>query len=590
MSDDGEKFEVAEREEARNLSNNCKFIREFLNNVRDKGDDLGSESVKEIEELRGFMKDFVDAKVEIKSEKSNEVAPKREESPKEKRRNKKGGRIFGTKGNKGNSIKFKNVKRDKKEESDSSELSSSYSNTSSSSESEIRSSNDSSDESSDYENRRRPNRRSRDKVRRPRNRQQGRSATRTRRRSLDLRKLPKLEMYNEETGRDLLKYLDKFEMYCKENFRGHKDFWISELEEHLQGETLKYFKMIRDWDDDYKSVRHKLVKWYKAETKTRKKTYKKQFEKAKPKTGENIYMFSIRLASLYKSAFPNHSYDKSEVLMDRFVKVIPKDYQRAINTQKMAYGLRRRKITFTFMQNCVKLKDLDNVETLSSDSEKSVKEVEIHLGQQRRGREDYDRRGTREVTGWQNYQRRNREYSNNGKVTKNEGNNRRKDNGTYDEQREKGLCFACNEPGHFARECRISLGLCLLCGEKGHFVRACPRRKEQERGHNFERRSSYYKDNRDNNRGRSYEGGEKRYQRESDYPRSSDYGRDGSGGVIPKKKDEQGTSKGDGMNEYYDQMMLKGHGDYTAPKYDQLSQGAWGKLEENNPVERRGLN
>ena len=58
---------------------------------------------------------------------------------------------------------------------------------------------------------------------------------------IDSRQLPKLEKFSEESGQSLSTSLIKFENYCKENFRGPKDLWINELENHLKGRILDTF-------------------------------------------------------------------------------------------------------------------------------------------------------------------------------------------------------------------------------------------------------------------------------------------------------------------------------------------------------------
>ena len=77
---------------------------------------------------------------------------------------------------------------------------------------------------------------------------------------LDVRQLPKLETFTEESGQNLGIYLDKFERYCSENYKGDKDLWIGELERHLKGKILDTFLVLRDVSDSYRDVKHKLLK------------------------------------------------------------------------------------------------------------------------------------------------------------------------------------------------------------------------------------------------------------------------------------------------------------------------------------------
>ena len=119
MTGSGNEIEAAEKEEARNVGNNCQFIRGFLENMREKGNDLGAESIKEIEELKSYMKEYVGAKVKFKSEECSETGSKNRESSEEKYSS-NGGRKFCSKGDKYDT-KFRD-RRMVKEENESTEF------------------------------------------------------------------------------------------------------------------------------------------------------------------------------------------------------------------------------------------------------------------------------------------------------------------------------------------------------------------------------------------------------------------------------------------------------------------------------------
>ena len=56
---------------------------------------------------------------------------------------------------------------------------------------------------------------------------------------LDHRTAPELEPYREKSGQKLEVFLDQFEDYCKEHFKGNKYLWISELERKLNGKNAQ---------------------------------------------------------------------------------------------------------------------------------------------------------------------------------------------------------------------------------------------------------------------------------------------------------------------------------------------------------------
>ena len=74
---------------------------------------------------------------------------------------------------------------------------------------------------------------------------------------LDVRRVPSQEAYDESSGQDLIKYLEKFETYCRSNFKGNKNMWIGELERYLTGKTLEAFRAVRGVEDTYSTLRRK---------------------------------------------------------------------------------------------------------------------------------------------------------------------------------------------------------------------------------------------------------------------------------------------------------------------------------------------
>ena len=75
---------------------------------------------------------------------------------------------------------------------------------------------------------------------------------------------------------------------------------------------------------------------------------------------ESLYMFSLTLSSIFKTAYPNHDLNKRKRLMSQFRKVIPRRQRETLNNQVMSSKLKNRKLIWEFIQRCEKLTDLDD--------------------------------------------------------------------------------------------------------------------------------------------------------------------------------------------------------------------------------------
>ena len=79
---------------------------------------------------------------------------------------------------------------------------------------------------------------------------------------LDHRAVPQLEEFDENEGMDLERYIEEFEEHCRENYRGRKHFWLTELGRKLSGRTLDCYKSIRRTEEGYETVKDRLLQWY----------------------------------------------------------------------------------------------------------------------------------------------------------------------------------------------------------------------------------------------------------------------------------------------------------------------------------------
>lgn len=186
---------------------------------------------------------------------------------------------------------------------------------------------------------------------------------------LDNRKLPKLDIYDEKTGMDFIMYLDHFEEYYADNFKGRKYLWISELKEHLSGRMLEVFNSIRQIDDSYDEVKCKLTKWYNEEKEIREDRARIKFERARKKESENALMFSNSLLALFRMAYPGKNHRNSTVLINKLKSCLSVNLRNAINFQMMNYRMKDVDMTWKDVQKVIRIYELQYKDEDRSDDD-----------------------------------------------------------------------------------------------------------------------------------------------------------------------------------------------------------------------------
>ena len=358
------------------LSETCEVFSEFLRRVKEgKGEDLSEAGKKAVEQLRIEMRDFLidddfqkdincDAIIERDSCTGKLNARQSSRSDKQKKLGRTKHKKVSISKPKANLVKNKKVKvSDSSDFSGSDSLTDETSSPSSCESSSTIPSSSSSNSSAIMKKKKKSRKKSKKSS------------------YADNRNIPNLEKFREDSGQDLNKYLKKFEKYCEENYRRcHKDLWLNVLEDHLDGSIRETFILLRDPNDTYKEATGKLIDCFKGSSSIRKKEYRRKFERALPKRDESLFMFSIRLANLFKLAFPKHDLEKSSKLVDQFKASIPRQARDLIATQSMAYELKGKKARWSFIQKCVKLKDIQQ-ETERTVNYQEDTPIMINLGQ-----------------------------------------------------------------------------------------------------------------------------------------------------------------------------------------------------------------
>ena len=227
---------------------------------------------------------------------------------------------------------------------------------------------------------------------------------------LDNRTVPSLENFDDDTGLSLEQYFQKFENYCRDNFKGGRDLWIGELEKHLAGKSLEGFRSVRQMSESYEMVKYKLLEWYDEEDEVRRKKAKRKFENARMDTGESLSLYGNRLLTLFKRAFPGKRHETNGTLIDKYRSTIPVSVRNLINSQILSYKLENQQITWTQILKCARVCELESKEVYEDEEDDDVVVINFSREAKRKQswcEEDEERREDRR----NRPQRRNEEYT-----------------------------------------------------------------------------------------------------------------------------------------------------------------------------------
>ena len=278
---------------------------------------------------------------------------------------------------------------------------------------------------------------------------------------LDTRKILDLPMFEEYGNVNLHEYISMFEEHYEANYKGSRKLWINELEKYLSGNILEYFLAIKQNETRYKKIKEKLTKWYDDENENRKRKAKRTFEKCKMKDEETSIMFSNRLLTNFKRAYPKKNCNKSETLISKFLKTIPRKLREKLDNQILNYKLKNKKMTFDKIQRIVAVLDVNEEH---QEEEEDIIRINLakHNGNDKKL--DNDRK-------WD------RDYK-----LKNKSNLERDPQTSPDDH--YGVCSYCKRYGHNNENCRKRLRTCFKCGNFGHFVRDCKLNNKMEHQRN----------------------------------------------------------------------------------------------------------
>lgn len=288
-------------------------------------------------------------------------------------------------------------------------------------------------------------------------------ARRSRKRTSDDRVLPEIYVYNECTGQDLKSYLDEFENYCVEKYKGSDRLWAYELEKKLTGRVLERLQLVRRHDDSYRDVKRKLLRWSEGEKEVRISKRKKAYENAKQKPEEDNLTFSDRLENLYCMAYPNKEIEYNEKLIEKFMKCVCRPLRHKIDNMIFEYDMHDRKLKWSRVKKCARIFDLKQTEGSDKEEEKH-NEIIINVNNSTSD-------GNKPNFPSQIPKRETRRYDE-------KNYNRRVQFTAPNVPRYYGQkCNYCKKYGHLMEQCRYRLKACFVCGDQSHFAKDCPRNR-----------------------------------------------------------------------------------------------------------------
>lgn len=296
---------------------------------------------------------------------------------------------------------------------------------------------------------------------------------------IDQRREAKLEIFDEEGGMDLRRYLKKFETYCEVNIRGNRDDWVGELECHLQGKTLSAFKAMKDVEDSFDCIKGKLVDWYDGMKDVREERYKANFKNATRDSDESMNLYATRLQRLFKLAYPLRDPEVNRTLQEKYASTVPKKFRKMLDSQIMTQSMNEQQITWSRIIKCARHYDLQSEKNLVGD------EIIINVSQRSKQADSATQCETCDAPPYSSYMT---QYNNNnGQMNRRygDGNQMRfprgrtmwratNENNEFLRNMEK-RCSHCRRLGHVYDDCRMRWNLCYVCGAEDHFLRDCPK-------------------------------------------------------------------------------------------------------------------
>ena len=316
---------------------------------------------------------------------------------------------------------------------------------------------------------------------------------------LDNRIVPRPESFDSSSGQSFHDFLEIFEEYCQNTFRGSSRLWVAELGRLLTGDMLSAFNTLRVTGDTYGTVKAKLLQWRQDSAEVRASNIKSAFSRCAIKPGEQLRLYAARCEKAFRLAYPNRNVESSKTLRDKYKSSIPKSHQKELATARsLGLTMTGDDLTWSNILSLASRWDADR-DSESADeiqvwntnlplfNDKTDAITQSYPGKcscgvytassQLNRRKSFNGQRPQVSTGVATNRQiplRSR-FLRSASLPRQGGSNR--PNGDTSLPVESRTCHYCKRKGHIRVNCRRLHGLCLVCGANDHTIKDCSKRR-----------------------------------------------------------------------------------------------------------------